>query len=142
MCSHLPGDKMQSDKWEQLQNRMAALGIREGDLEESFVLGSGKGGQKVNRTSSAVQLHHRPSGRVVKCADERSQHLNRLRARERLCAEIEAEREKLRLERQARRAIIRYKKRKPSPAEQAKRLQAKQHRATVKRGRARPSRED
>ena len=133
---------MQSDKWEQLQKRMATLGIHERDLEESFVLGSGKGGQKVNRTSSTVQLHHRPSGRVVKCAEERSQHLNRLRARERLCGEIEQEREQLRLERQARRALIRYKKRKPSPGEQAKRLQAKSHRATLKQGRSRPSRED
>lgn len=129
---------MQSDKWEEVQTRLAKLGIHENELEESFVLGSGKGGQKVNRTSNAVQLKHPPSGRVVKCGDERSQHLNRLRARERLCEEIEAEREKLRLEKQARRAIIRYKKRKPSPRQEAKRLDAKHHRASIKQGRGRP----
>ncbi len=129
---------MQADKWEQIQARLAKLGVVEQDLDESFVLGSGKGGQKVNRTSSTVQLHHRPSGRVIKCAEERSQHMNRLRARERLCDEIEGEREKLRLERQARRAIIRYKKRKPSAGEQARRLEGKRHRSGIKQGRGRP----
>jgi len=132
---------MQSDKWEQVQIRLGKLGIQEKDLEESFVLGSGKGGQKVNRTSSAVQLRHRPSGRVIKCGEERSQHLNRLRARERLCDEMEGERDKARLERQARRAVVRYKKRKPSPAQQARRLDAKHHRSGIKQGRGRPGSE-
>lgn len=128
-----------SGKWEQVQARMTQLGIAEADLEESFVLGSGKGGQKVNRTASAVQLLHRPSGRVVKCGEERSQHLNRLRARERLCDEVAAQRDQDRLDRQARRALMRYRKRKPSAAEQAKRLAGKRHRSEIKQSRGRPS---
>jgi protein subunit release factor B len=130
---------MTPSKWEQVRARMARLGVQEDDLQESFVLGSGKGGQKVNRTSSTVQIVHTRSGRVVKAGEERSQHLNRLRARERLCDEIEEERQKAKLERQALRAKIRYKKRRPSPAEQAKRLQGKKHRGEIKRGRGRPS---
>ncbi len=130
---------MTPSKWDQVQARLAKLGIAEDDLQESFVLGSGKGGQKVNRTSSTVQLVHTRTGRVVKVGDERSQHMNRLRARERLCEEVEAERERDRLERQARRAKIRYKKRRPGPAAQAKRLQGKKHRGEIKRGRGRPT---
>lgn len=130
---------MNVSKWDQVQARMAKLRIAEEDLQESFVLGSGKGGQKVNRTSSTVQLVHTRTGRVVKAGEARSQHLNRLRARERLCEEVEADRERERLERQAKRAKIRYKKRKPSPGQQAKRLQAKKHRGEIKRHRGRPT---
>lgn len=118
---------------------MARLGLREEELQESFVLGSGKGGQKVNRTSNTVQVVHAGSGRVVKAGEERSQYLNRLRARERLCEEVEGERERERLERQARRSLMRYRKRRPGPAEQAKRLEGKKRRGAVKRGRGRIS---
>lgn len=45
---------------------------------------SGPGGQKRNKTSSAVRLHHRPSGLVVKAAESRSQHENKARALRRL----------------------------------------------------------
>jgi hypothetical protein len=45
---------------------------------------SGPGGQKRNKTSSAVRLHHRPSGLIVKAAESRSQHENKARALRRL----------------------------------------------------------
>jgi len=60
---------------------MDALNIREGDIEESFVRSGGKGGQKVNKTSTCVYLKHLPTGIEVKCQEERSQSLNRYRAR-------------------------------------------------------------
>src|ERR1039457_5203918 len=66
-----------TDKGRALLERMARLGIRESDLEENFVKGSGAGGQKVNKTSSCVWLRHKPSGIEVKCQWERSQALNR-----------------------------------------------------------------
>lgn len=44
----------------------------------------GPGGQKRNKTSSAVRLHHRPSGLIVKAAESRSQHENKARALRRL----------------------------------------------------------
>jgi protein subunit release factor B len=60
---------------------MNKLGIRDEDIQESFVRSSGKGGQHVNKTSTCVYLKHVPTGTEVKCQEGRSQALNRYRAR-------------------------------------------------------------
>src|SRR3974377_2031551 len=80
------------DKQEQLARRMAALGVSESDLEESFVRSGGHGGQNVNKTSTCVMLVHRPTGTQVKCQQTRQQGLNRFIARHLLLDKIEAER--------------------------------------------------
>lgn len=67
---------------------MAALGVREEDLDESFVRSSGKGGQHVNKTSTCVRIRHLPTGVEVKCMEERSQSLNRFLARRELVEKI------------------------------------------------------
>lgn len=76
-------------KADALAGRMIRLGVRETDLIEKFVLGSGKGGQKLNKTSSCVYLQHIPSGIEVKCQRERSRSLNRFLARRELCDRLE-----------------------------------------------------
>ncbi len=78
------------DKEASLKAKMALLGIKEGDLEEKFIRSSGKGGQKVNKSSTCVYLKHRPTGIEVKCQKERSQGLNRFLARRILVNKIES----------------------------------------------------
>jgi protein subunit release factor B len=77
------------EKWEKLYERMAKLGIREEELSENFIRGSGSGGQKINKTSSCVQLRHAPSGIEIKCQASRLQGSNRFFARRDLCDKLE-----------------------------------------------------
>lgn len=77
------------EKQRDLLERMQRLGIREQDLLEKFILGSGKGGQKVNKTASTVYLKHIPTATEVKCQQERSREMNRFFARRRLCELVE-----------------------------------------------------
>ena len=51
-----------SEKRKKLLERMEALGVLEKDVEEQFVRSFGAGGQKVNKVSTCVLLHHRPIG--------------------------------------------------------------------------------
>ena len=75
-------------KNEWLRERMRTLGIDERDLEEKFVKSGGKGGQKVNKTSSCVFLKHVPTGIEVKFMKDRSQSINRFLARRELVEKI------------------------------------------------------
>ena len=75
-------------KEKELLGEMARLGIREADLSETFIRSGGKGGQKVNKSSSCVRLRHVPTGIEVKCRTERSQVMNRFFARRILAGKI------------------------------------------------------
>ena len=69
--------------------RMEKLGVREADLEESFIRSGGKGGQNVNKVSTAVRLSHPPTGMEIKCMLHRTQGMNRYAARVMLCEKLE-----------------------------------------------------
>jgi protein subunit release factor B len=125
-------EPVSQSKKEMLQARMTALGIRESDLDESFILGSGSGGQKINKTASCVQLRHRPSGIDIKCQQSRSRELNRFLARRELCDRLD---ERIRGAASARRQEaerIRRQKRRRSRRQQARMLADKRHQAGKK----------
>ena len=77
------------EKARELEERLARLGVRAEDLDESFVHSGGKGGQNVNKVATCVVLVHRPTGIAVKCQRERTQGANRLVARRMLADKIE-----------------------------------------------------
>ncbi len=101
-------------KADELARRMAALGVVESDLEESFVRSGGHGGQNVNKTSTCVMLLHKPTGLQVKCQDTRQQGMNRFLARRLLLDKIEEKRNGFIAARRAEREKIRRQKRKRS----------------------------
>ena len=87
-CKFMTESIVNANKEKMLLERMVKLGIRDSDLREAFIRGSGRGGQKINKTSSCVQLLHLPTGIQVKCQQTRSRALNRFLARRELCEKI------------------------------------------------------
>jgi len=120
-----------------LQQRLRKMRVREEDLEESFIRGSGAGGQKINKTSSTVVLRHLPTGLEVRCQRERSQVMNRHWARVELCDRLEAARDEARLAEQNEREKSRRQNR-PRPRGLKRRiLEGKKQRSGLKKQRGR-----
>jgi protein subunit release factor B len=130
------------DKARALRARLAALGIREEDLDEQFVRSGGKGGQNVNKVSTCVVLVHRPTGTRIKCQQERTQALNRYLARKLLADKIEAERLGRLSKREQEAERIRRQKRRRSRRAKARILADKHARSAIKTQRTSPRREE
>lgn len=126
------------EKSEELIARMQKLGIQEEDLIEKFILGSGKGGQKINKTSSCVYLKHIPSGIEIKCQRERSRALNRLLARRELCERLEEKLFEIKSKKQQEFEKIRRQKRRRTRKQKEKMLAEKKQRSTKKQLRQKP----
>lgn len=124
-----------------LQDKMAKLGIREEDLLERFIRSQGPGGQNVNKVSTGVYLKHFPTGIEVKCQEDRSQALNRYRARQILLNKIESIKLGKLSKEQQRIEKIRRQKRRRSRRSKLKMLEAK-HQHAEKKLLRRPVREN
>jgi protein subunit release factor B len=123
------------EKFDALARRMAALGVRETDIEESFVRSGGHGGQNVNKVSTCVMLVHRPSGVSVKCQETRQQGLNRFIARRMLLDKIEQKQKGFVAAQRDEIEKIRRQKRKRSRRAKARMLADKSHHAGKKAAR-------
>lgn len=123
----------------QLLNWMQELGISEEEIEENFIRGSGSGGQKINKTSSCVQLIHAKSGTEIRCQLTRSQAMNRYYARKLLCEKLDQKRKGEQSKRSREIAKIRKQKRRRSRKAKEKLKANKQHLAKKKSLRKPPS---
>jgi len=122
----------------ELEQRLVRLGIREQDLIERFIRSGGPGGQNVNKVATGVYLKHIPTGIEVKVTQERSQALNRFRARRLLAEKLEAQILRVKSEEAQRIARLRRQKRKRSKRAKEKVLRLKRLKAEKKEWRRPP----
>jgi len=127
------------EKLEELEKRLKKLGATGPNLIEKFVLGSGKGGQKVNKTTSCVYLKHVPTGIEVKCQKERSTVLNRYYARKMLCEKLEKKLHDIQSAKDKLMHKVRKQKKRRSRRQQQKLVDDKRHLSQKKALRKPPS---
>lgn len=112
--------------------RAKGLKVFAEDIEEQFVRGGGKGGQKVNKTASCVLLKHGPTGIEVRCQKHREQSKNRISAYKLLIRKIETKV----MGRKSQRALKIYKLRKQkkrrSKRAKEKMVESKRRRGDIK----------
>jgi protein subunit release factor B len=118
---------------------MQQLGISENDLIEKFIIGTGHGGQKLQKTASCVYLKHIPTGIEIKCQKSRMRDENRFHARRRLVDKIEEQFFEEKSQRQQEAEKIRRQKRRRSRRSKLKMLEEKSQRSEIKKLRRQPS---
>lgn len=119
----------------ELLQKAGTLHVRPGDIIEQFVRGSGKGGQKINKTSSTVHLRHVPTGIEVRCQKHREQSKNRLSAYKLLILKIEEKKRGVQSALQKKIFKLKKQKQKRSKRAKEKMLQGKKQHSVIKQNR-------
>lgn len=125
-------------KWEQLRQTMQQLNINEADIDEKFILGSGSGGQKVNKSNTCVYLKHHPTQHTIKCQKTRSREDNRYFARKRLCEKISDNHAHIVSEKKKAISKLKHQKKRRSRRAKQKILDNKHHQSSIKAQRKKP----
>lgn len=125
-----------------LRARFVSLGVKPAEIEERFVRGTGAGGQKINKTSSTVELRHGPTGVEVRCQRERSQATNRALAWQELAGRLEARQREAMAAVREERELARRQTRQKSRGQKRRMVAAKKHRAKIKATRGRSGWDD
>ena len=118
-----------------LIEKATKLKISPDDILEKFVVGGGKGGQKINKTASCVMLKHQPTGLIIKCQKNREQSKNRLSAYKLLILKLEEQQLGKKSLLQKKIHKLRKQKAKRSKRAKEKMLQDKSHRSDLKKTR-------
>jgi protein subunit release factor B len=120
------------EKIEAIKRLMQEANMSEQDLQESFIMGSGPGSQKTNKTSSVVRLVHQPTGISVKVGQTRSRETNRFLARRQIAELILEKISNRKTAAQQAREKIRRQKRRRSRKQKEKMLEQKHARSEIK----------
>ena len=75
-----PQSQLTDRKYQEILKLIDDLGVNLDDIDEKFVHGGGRGGQKINKSTNAVQLKHLPTGIIVKYQKYRERAMNRILA--------------------------------------------------------------
>ena len=121
-----------------LQELAEKLLIQPQDIEEAFVLGSGAGGQKINKTANCVHLKHLPTGTEVRCQNHRERERNRKDAYVLLIRKIEEQVLGKESKLAQKRFKIRKQKQRRSRRSKEKMLKEKHRRSEIKESRKSP----
>ncbi|TSC57490.1 MAG: peptide chain release factor [Candidatus Peregrinibacteria bacterium Greene0416_19] len=113
-------------------SKAAELGVRPEDIEEHFTHSRGPGGQNVNKRSTAVQLHHMPTGTLVRSEEHRDQHQNRIAAYAHLILKLEEQAKGRESERARETYRVRKQKERRSRRAKQKMLDEKKQRGDIK----------
>ncbi|MBN2087676.1 peptide chain release factor-like protein [Candidatus Peregrinibacteria bacterium] len=90
-----PQSQLTDKKYQEIISLIDKLGINLSDIEEKFIHGGGRGGQKINKSTSAVQLKHLPTGTLIKYQKHRERAMNRVLALRELLDKLNPESKKL-----------------------------------------------